>query len=181
MVVLIGAWSVTASAEPALACDCGPLTAGAALTGEGLDAVFVGTVTGEPNRAPTGGFSSAQRVTWEFAVDEVYRGQLSEVIEVKSAISSASCGFERETGLGDRVGLALREEDGAWTAGLCDHVDPVALRATIDPVAPSPATGGEDGKSGGVLPIGIAGAVFGSGMLVVAVIVRRHRAAAAAP
>lgn len=82
-------------AAGAQACSIAQPTPGAPLPG---DVVFIGTVTDVP-AVPEGPYSSADQVTYGFAVERVLKGSLPPgETTVWTARESASCGFEFTAG-----------------------------------------------------------------------------------
>jgi hypothetical protein len=63
-------------------------------------------------------------------VEQVYKGDISNRLEVVTAVDGASCGLE--AGVGDRLGLLLTLEGREWRSGLCSQVDPSDLLALTD-------------------------------------------------
>ena len=178
---------VVQSASPAHACSCLPLDQVLAQPAAGsFEAAFVGTVVEAPEPFDNG--NSAQLVSWKFKVDQVYRGQLPATLEVKSAASGASCGFEG-IGVGSQLGVLLQREGSDWTSGLCSSGEPEQFavlgapsRPTGEVAEPTPApTSSSDSGDGGlstgaVVAIGagvIAAALAGAALFTH----RRHRVA----
>ena len=78
-----------------------------------------------------------------FRVEQVYKGDLDNRLEVVSERDGAACGLELATG--QRVGLLLDRRGGAWRSGLCSQVDPaefLALTNVADNTFPSINLGG---------------------------------------
>jgi hypothetical protein len=129
-------------APPARACSCVLGDVHTAL--KGADAAFVGALVSRdepsPGRSPSGDplYSSGEIVTWHFRVDQVFKGPLGRSVDVLSAVSGASCGFEVKPG--EPIGILLRREDGAWKGSLCGQVEPAKLRRAAKPL---PAPDGE--------------------------------------
>ena len=63
-------------------------------------------------------------------VEQVYRGDISNRVEVVTASNGAACGLE--AAVGDRLGLLLTRENGEWRSGLCSQVDPADFLALTD-------------------------------------------------
>jgi hypothetical protein len=55
-------------------------------------------------------------------VEQAYKGDISNRVEVVTAASGAACGLE--AAVGDRLGLLLERVDGDWRSGLCSQVEP---------------------------------------------------------
>src|SRR5690349_18520836 len=118
----LSAFVVVQTPSPAHACSCVGIEQVLAQPAPGsFEAAFVGTVLQAPEPFTNG--SSARLVSWKFKVDQVYRGQLPATVDVKSAISGASCGFEGIT-VGSQLGVLLRREGGEWQSGLCSAGSP---------------------------------------------------------
>ena len=67
--------------------------------------------------------------TYLLRVEQAYKGDISDRIEVVTPADGAACGLE--AAVGDRLGLLLTREDGVWRSGLCSQVDPAEfLEAT---------------------------------------------------
>jgi hypothetical protein len=86
-----GAGVVLGAPSPAAACSCTGLTDEQALTW--ADAAFIGTVTDRVGPDTQHSYSSLDAVTWTFAVEGVYKGNVGSTQEVVSALSSGSCGL----------------------------------------------------------------------------------------
>jgi hypothetical protein len=65
-----------------------------------------------------------------FRVEQVYKGDIDNRIEILTAADGAACGLE--SGVGDRLGLLLDRRGGAWRSGLCSQVDPSDLLELTD-------------------------------------------------
>jgi LPXTG-motif cell wall-anchored protein len=63
-------------------------------------------------------------------VEQVYKGDISNRVEVVTASNGAACGLE--AGVGERVGLLLAREGGEWRSGLCSQVDPADFLELTD-------------------------------------------------
>ncbi len=172
-VVVAGMLMVVAPGT-ASACSCGlsPL----ADRVSAADVVFVGTPT--KSVKPEGEVvSSADPVRWTFDVDTVHKGDVTQTVEVISALDSASCGIPFEV---DRPYLVFGVlNDETITADLCGGTERLAQIPADDlaslgtgamPAAQS-ATGTAGGSSGslwGSLPIVVAAAlVLGLGVVVI--------------
>ena len=62
-----------------------------------------------------------------FRVEQVYKGDIDNRIEVESARDGASCGLD--AGVGDRIGLLLERDGELWRSSLCSQVDPADFLA----------------------------------------------------
>jgi hypothetical protein len=85
---------VVAGSRPASACSCMSVDDARALSS--ADAAFLGTVTNVDR--PQQPSSSLDPVTWTFAVEGVFKGDVAARQEIVSAFSSASCGIELDVG-----------------------------------------------------------------------------------
>jgi hypothetical protein len=86
------------------------------------DGAFVGTVLERSVRG--------EEARYLFRVEQVYKGDIENRVEIETAASGAACGLE--LGVGDRTGLLLQREGQSWTSGLCSQVDPSDLLALTD-------------------------------------------------
>jgi hypothetical protein len=68
-----------------------------------------------------------QNAIYLFRVEQVYKGDIENRIEVVTAANSAACGLE--LGVDQRTGLLLTREGGTWRSSLCSQVDPSAFLA----------------------------------------------------
>jgi hypothetical protein len=107
-------------AADAAACTCAPVNLERDLPR--ADGAVVGSVL---ERRVDG-----DRVVYLFRVEQVYKGDISNRVEVDTAASGAACGLE--LGVGDRTGLLLTREGETWSSGLCSQVDPSDLLALTD-------------------------------------------------
>ena len=103
--------AVLALAAEAAACTCRPVDLVRDLPQ--ADAAIVGTVL---ERRVEG-----DRARYLFRVEQVYKGDIDNRLELETAASGAACGLE--LGVGDRTGLLLTREGDTWTSGLCSQVD----------------------------------------------------------
>ena len=69
-------------------------------------------------------------VVYRFRVEQVYKGEIENRVDVTTPAGSAACGLE--AAVGQRLGLLLQREGGQWRSGLCSRVDPAALLALTD-------------------------------------------------
>ncbi len=109
-----------ALAGDALACSCLPVDLARDLPR--ADGAFVGTLLAREDRVATS--------TLLFRVEQVYKGDISNRVEVETAQGGAACGIELRTG--ERIGLLLERRGGAWRSSLCSQVDPAAFLALTD-------------------------------------------------
>jgi hypothetical protein len=142
LVVAIAALSL-AFAAGAFACSCLPVNLVRDLPR--ADAAFVGTVLERK--------VEHQKATYLFRVEQVYKGDVENRVEVTSASNSAACGLE--LAVDQRVGLLLTREGGTWRASLCSQVDPSAFLALTEVKDTPPINWG--GIVVGVLVLGAGG------------------------
>ena len=84
-----------------------------------------------PSSAPCSSIASKARPPiYLFRVEQVYKGDIENRIEVVAPAGSAACGLE--LGVGQRAGLLLTREGGEWRSSLCSQVDPSAFLALTD-------------------------------------------------
>lgn len=96
------------------------------------DAVFAGAVETIQNSTTSEFMGPGQDVTVTFDVSQVWKGQESETVAVKTATSSASCGYAFQEGESylvyaeeDEGGEAYHGEDGELTVSLCSRTAPL--------------------------------------------------------
>ena len=116
VVVAIAAVSLAFAAD-AFACSC--LRVDLIRDLPRADGAFIGTVH-ERN-------VERQNTVYLFRVEQVYKGDIENRIEVASAGNSAACGLE--LAVDQRIGLLLTREGGQWRSSLCSQVDPSAFLA----------------------------------------------------
>lgn len=142
-------------------------------------AAFVGVVESrrpaEPPR-PDGTQGSGDPFILSVRVEEVYKDEFPERVEIWTSRNSASCGIEEEPGR--RIGLFPHRNEGRWYGSLCGQIEPEELRQAAreegipprapgqpppaeQPTPPGPARGGPAASEGGLL----AGGRFGSARL----------------
>ena len=136
-VVVIAAVMLALAAD-ALACSC--LRVDLVRDLPGADGAIVGTVLERTE--------SGQSATYLLRVEQVYKGDIENRVEIVTASNGAACGLE--VGVGDRIGLLLEREGGAWHSGLCSQVDPAAFLELTDV------------EDNGVPPMNWGGIVVGS-------------------
>lgn len=110
------------------ACSCLPIDLARDLPR--ADGAFVGTLLERREPPPTAVQSSADPVTLVFRVEQVYKGDIENRVEVVTARDGASCGLE--VGIGQRIGLLLERDGGTWRSGLCSQVDPAVFLELTD-------------------------------------------------
>ncbi len=145
VVVALIATLALAFAADASACSCLPVDLVRDLPR--ADGAFVGTVL-ERN-------VEGQKAVYLFRVEQVYKGDIENRIEVASADNSAACGLELE--VDQRIALLLTREGGAWRSSLCSEVDPSDFLAltNVDDNSTPPINWG--GIVVGVLVLGAGG------------------------
>ena len=109
-----------ALAGDALACSCIPVDLARDLPR--ADGAFIGTLLEREDREATS--------TLLFRVEQVYKGDISNRIEVETARGGAACGIEAPAG--KRIGLLLDREAGVWRSSLCSQVNPAAFLELAD-------------------------------------------------
>jgi hypothetical protein len=119
VIVAIAAVMLALAAD-AFACSC--LRVDLVRDLPGADGAIVGTVLQRTE--------SGQRATYLLRVEQVYKGDIENRVEIVTASNGAACGLE--AGVGDRIGLLLEREGGAWHSGLCSQVDPAAFLELTD-------------------------------------------------
>lgn len=122
----------------AFACSC--VSADEAYFARHADAVFTGTVRDRDDpRSFSLVQSSGDPITYEVAVDAVYKGRVGPVAEVTSARDGATCGVSVD--VGDRyLVYADRDPQGDLSASSCGGTREVgAAPAGVDPVLGEPA------------------------------------------
>ena len=109
-----------ALAGDALACTCVPvvLTRDLPLA----DGAFIGTLLERQDRETTS--------TLLFRVEQVYKGDISNRVELETARGGAACGIEAPAG--ERIGLLLERDGDVWRSSLCSQVDPAEFLALAD-------------------------------------------------
>jgi hypothetical protein len=115
LVVLI-LLSLVAAAE-AYACTCRPVDLERDLPA--ADGAMIGTVLERR--------STEASVVLLFRVEQVYKGDIDNRVEVETSRDGASCGLE--VGVGERIGLLLDRDGELWRSGLCSQVDPADFLA----------------------------------------------------
>jgi hypothetical protein len=116
----VTALAALAPAASAAACTCAPVDLERDLPR--ADGAVVGTVLERRDRA--------RESTLLLRVEQVYKGDIDNRVEVVTASDSAACGLAAQ--VGDRLGLLLERDGGAWRSGLCSQVDPSDFIALTD-------------------------------------------------
>jgi len=109
-----------ALAGDALACTCAPVDLVRDLPR--ADGAFIGTLLERADGETTS--------TLLFRVEQVYKGDISNRVEVETARDGAACGIEVPAS--ERVGLLLERSGGVWRSSLCSQVDPAAFLELTD-------------------------------------------------
>ena len=117
----VGVAVLVGKTAAASACTCLPVDLERDLPR--ADGAFVGTLL---DATPHG----AAEAVYRFRVEQVYKGDIDNRIEVVSARDGAACGLELPEG--ERVGLLLHRDGGVWRGSLCGQVDPADLLALTD-------------------------------------------------
>ncbi|MHA6484259.1 hypothetical protein ACX1C1_20405 [Paenibacillus sp. strain BS8-2] len=86
---------------------------------ERSDAIFDGTVISSNKPKSSKIFSSADSITWTFEAHEVWKGEVTPIINVASALSSTSCGYEFQEG--KRYLVYAHMVDGSLEASFCSR------------------------------------------------------------
>ena len=107
---------LTATAD-ASACSCRPVDLQRDLPA--ADGAIIGAVL-ERN-------ISGDTATYLFRVEQVYKGEIENRVEVVTPAGGAACGLE--LAVGDRAGLLLTRDGNVWRSGLCSQVDPADFLA----------------------------------------------------
>ena len=101
-----------AFAADAYACTCAPVELERDLPT--ADGAVIGSVLQRRVAGDT--------ATYDLRVEQVYKGDIENRLEVVSSVDGASCGLELV--VGDRVGLLLTRDGDTWRSSLCQQVDP---------------------------------------------------------
>jgi hypothetical protein len=112
--VVIAAVALAFAAD-AFACSCLPVDLVRDLPQ--ADGAFVGTLLEREDREATS--------TLLFRVEQVYKGDIENRVEVVTARGGAACGIEAP--VGERVGLLLERDGEVWRSSLCSQVEPAAF------------------------------------------------------
>ena len=109
-----------ALAGDALACTCAPVDLVRDLPA--ADGAFIGTLLQRTDQGETS--------TLLFRVEQVYKGDISNRVEIETARDGATCGIEAP--VGERLGLLLERRGEAWRSSLCSQVEPAEFLALTD-------------------------------------------------
>jgi len=185
--------------ETALACSC---TSSGTSSGDRealdqADAVFVGEVVRYDPPPEREIMSTADPVTWTFAVTDVYKGDVTASQEVVSEAGGSSCGLEIPRRGKFLVFASRRSSDmdvgiGQYYAGLCGgtrSIDEAPIELGVAPHSPesgAPAEGSSDEAAAPVEDeeedpaVGLlAGSVIAIAGLIAIIAIHRRRASAA--
>jgi hypothetical protein len=66
-------------------------------------------------------------VTYLFRVEQVYKGDIDNRVEIVTNAQTATCGID--LAIGARAGLLLERQAGEWRSGICSEVDPADFLA----------------------------------------------------
>ena len=162
---------------PAQACSCVELTRVEALAF--FDATFVGRVV---DVTTVEGFLRPRTHRARVVVEEVYTGEVHEVMHVRSAADGAACGADLVPGRHD-LWFASREGDG-WRVSGCAPGGPVPEDAALPELGPPEAPlPGESGRlrTPWVVPAAVAVGVLMAGAAALAWWRRRGGTAGLSP
>jgi hypothetical protein len=109
-----------AFAGDALACSCMPVDLVRDLPR--ADGAVIGTIVERRDREATS--------TLVFRVEQVYKGDIDNRVEIETAKGGAACGIE--TPIGERIGLLLERDGDVWRSSLCSQVEPAAFLELTD-------------------------------------------------
>lgn len=104
-----------ALAGDALACSCLPVNLERDLPN--ADGAIIGTILEREDGADTS--------TLRLRVEQVYKGDIDNRVEIETPLGGAACGIEAP--VGERLGLLLERDGGVWRSSLCSQVDPSAF------------------------------------------------------
>ncbi|MCY9514668.1 hypothetical protein [Paenibacillus apiarius] len=114
------------SAAPVSACSCAAIPSVEDAKREAA-AVFAGKVTDVSQSLTTMIFSTADPVKVSFQVKRLWKGNVASNAKVVTALSSASCGYEFETG--KQYLVYAYHSDGKYIAHLCTRTAPLEAAA----------------------------------------------------
>jgi hypothetical protein len=133
LLVLVLALSVVPLPQ-ANACTCAAGHPRARLAA--ADGAFIGKLVGRRETGPLGSIISTGRdVIYTFEVAEAVKGDIGQRVDLRSAASGMSCGFEVPAD--QAIGILLDRRSGMWRSGLCGQIEPGKLRAAAAPL-PAP-------------------------------------------
>jgi hypothetical protein len=73
---------------------------------------------------------SGREARYLLRVEQAYKGDISNRVEVVTPADGAACGLS--AAVGERLGLLLERTGGEWRSGLCSQVEPNAFLALSD-------------------------------------------------
>lgn len=126
--VVAVALGMLAQMLPAAACTCVPRDPRDEL--KDAEGAMVGTVVAR--RTESG--ESASYDVYTFQVDEAFKGDLGETVDVYTGSQGNTCGFVLE--VGDQAGLLMSflDDGAAWWSSTCDAMHPDELRRAAAPL-----------------------------------------------
>lgn len=124
--------SLLAGAVPAKACQCVPGDPRDRFAE--ADGAMIGTVVSRRPATDENGEPSPSRDVVTFRVDEAFKGDLGETVDVYTSSQESTCGLSIEEG--HQLGLLMSygESSGTWGASACDAIDPDELRRAAAPL-----------------------------------------------
>lgn len=146
--MMMAAGSLFSFPNEAYACSCA-FNESVKEERERNDAVFEGTAIAVKQPFSPFSRSSASKVKTTFEVNEVWKGKVARTIEVTSAQSGASCGFEFLEGqrylvyartTGDSLDVSLCSRTALYSAAGQDIVELGELGSSSIPPEPAPAS-----------------------------------------
>lgn len=187
LVVLVAPALVVVGASSAIACSCIPQRPDKVAV-EDAEAVFTGTVT-EVEPGVDIGFD---KVTWTFAVEEVYKGNVGPIQDIRTHTQSAACGLTFTESKryvvfaysGDR---SLTSDQKQLVTNLCMNTRPLAegKDLKLETIATFEKMDGMDPRGAAVEPdesggwdplaVGAVGLVAVGAIVAVALVIARRR------
>ena len=135
LVVFLALGLVIQGALPAHGCSCMmPDPFGGLAEADGA---FVGTLA-EVDRGVAPITNSGEMIDFRFEVEATLKGDIGDVVVVKSASDGAACGIELP--VGERAGFLLTQDGGEWQGNLCWTLDADVLLAAANGL-PEPVQG----------------------------------------
>jgi hypothetical protein len=118
----------------AKACSCAPSDPRDVL--HSSDGAFIGTYVSREPSDPTDPYSDHDYI---FETEDVIKGEIGDVIQVRAPENGASCGLEYPPGA--RAAMFLTKEGELWTSHLCSTVHPDVLTEAAAPFPDPDAEG----------------------------------------
>lgn len=109
-----------ALAGDALACTCLPVDLQRDLPN--ADGAIIGSILERRDTETTS--------TLVLRVEQVYKGDINNRVEIETPLGGAACGIEAP--VGERLGLLLQRDGDLWRSSLCSQVDPAAFLELTD-------------------------------------------------